>query len=123
MSAKQGYIPAFVNIGRMYSLGKGVAIDHKESIRWYRIAAENGDSGANFNLGVKYINGTGVKINYSISLMWMNLAMRHNNFTSDRQYEKIRASREKVISIMTAGEIALASKLEQKCVSNNYKGC
>jgi len=123
ISAKQGYLPAYNNIARMYSLGKGVAKDHKKSIMWYRIAAENGSSDANANIGIKYINGTGVSKNYSIALMWMNLSIRHNSFSSERVYKNVKGNREKLISYMSNDEIDLANKIEQECVSNNYKGC
>ena len=38
-------------LGRLYKDGKGVEQDHTEALKWFRLAADNGDVGAMFNLG------------------------------------------------------------------------
>ena len=48
------------NLGVMYNEGEGVPLDDKESVKWYRLAAEQGDAQAQSNLGVMYDNGEGV---------------------------------------------------------------
>ena len=35
-------------------MGQGVPQDDAEAIKWYRMAAEQGDAGAQFNLGIRY---------------------------------------------------------------------
>ena len=44
----------------MYATGEGVPQDDAEAVRWFRLAAEQGDARAQFNLGVRYDTGEGV---------------------------------------------------------------
>ena len=44
----------------MYDKGQGVPQDDKEAVKWYRLAAEQGDAYAQSNLGVTYEKGQGV---------------------------------------------------------------
>ena len=52
--------PAQFNLGMMYKRGMGVAQDHTEAVRWYRLAADQGDADGQVSLGEMYDNGTGV---------------------------------------------------------------
>ena len=56
----QGDARAQLNLGVMYENGRGVAEDHAEAAKWFRLAAEQGDAAAQYNLGVMYANGEGV---------------------------------------------------------------
>ena len=38
----------------MYDNGDGVPQDYKEAVKWYRLAAEQGDAAAQYNLGIMY---------------------------------------------------------------------
>ena len=38
----------------MYANGEGVPEDHAEAVRWFRLAAEQGDAEAQYNLGLMY---------------------------------------------------------------------
>ncbi len=49
-------------MGYAYSYGNGISVDKIESVKWYRLAAEQGDANAQFNMGVAYGNGKGVDI-------------------------------------------------------------
>ncbi|MEC9341550.1 MAG: hypothetical protein VX663_08720 [Pseudomonadota bacterium] len=42
--AESGSAAAQYNLGRMYYIGEGVAEDHAEAVKWYRMAAEQGDA-------------------------------------------------------------------------------
>lgn len=48
------------NLGLCYAKGEGVAKDPVEAVKWFRKAAEQGNSDAQNNLGVCYANGEGV---------------------------------------------------------------
>ena len=48
------YTSAQFNLGAMYGTGRGVPQDDAEAVRWYRLAAEQGNADAQFNLGVVY---------------------------------------------------------------------
>ena len=58
----------------MYGKGQGVPQDDKEAVKWYRLAAEQGDAKAQNNLGVSYDNGQGVPQDYKEALKWTKLA-------------------------------------------------
>ena len=44
----------------MYEDGAGVPQDYTEAVRFYQVAADQGNAGAQFNLGLMHANGTGV---------------------------------------------------------------
>ena len=61
-------------LGVAYYHGDGVSIDKVEAIKWYRLAANQGDADAQFNLGYAYSNGDGVSIDKVESRKWFRLA-------------------------------------------------
>jgi len=44
LAAEQGYADAQFNLGNMFTNGQGVAQDREEAIRWYRLAAAQGNA-------------------------------------------------------------------------------
>ena len=54
----------------MYDEGRGVTQDYAEAAKWYRKAAEQGDTDAQYNLGVMYDNGRGVTQDYAEAAKW-----------------------------------------------------
>jgi TPR repeat protein len=50
--------------------------NHEQAVKFFRIAAEEGDSRAQHCLGVMLIKGQGVKRNYKESFKWLNLAAK-----------------------------------------------
>ena len=58
----------------MYDKGQGVPQDHEEALKWYRLAAEQGDAVAQDNLSGMYFQGHGVPQDYVSAHMWINLA-------------------------------------------------
>ena len=55
--ADGGNVQAQLQLGRMYFLGDGVPKDEAEGLRWFRKAAEKGESQAERILGLAYENG------------------------------------------------------------------
>ena len=53
---------------------RGVAQDHAEAAKWFRLAAEQGLAQAQFNLGVLYYGGEGVEQNRAEAAKWYRLA-------------------------------------------------
>ena len=49
--AEQGNADAQFRIGRVYSSGGNVPQDYAKAVQWFRIAADQGHSGAQFHLG------------------------------------------------------------------------
>ena len=58
----------------MYLQGQGVVLNYKKAMRWFRLAAEQGDPDAQNNLGLMYAVGTGVLEDPIYALMWFELA-------------------------------------------------
>jgi len=58
----------------MYALGEGVPKDDAEAARLYRLAAEQGEAGAQFILGRMYSNGDGVPEDDVEAVRWWRLA-------------------------------------------------
>jgi hypothetical protein len=58
----------------MYWRGYGVPQDFEQALRWFRPAAERGESVAMWNLGAMYANGEGVARDYIRAHSWLNLA-------------------------------------------------
>ena len=50
LAAEQGYADAQFNLGNMFTNGQGVAQDREEAIRWYRLAAAQGNAWAKSRL-------------------------------------------------------------------------
>jgi len=58
----------------MYATGRGVPKNDTEAVRWYKMAAEQGDSEGQHGLGTAYANGQGVLRDYVIAYKWLLLA-------------------------------------------------
>ena len=53
-----------------YLLGRGLAKDHQEAVKWFLLAAEQGESGAQYNLGSMYLHGQGVPKDDAEAMKW-----------------------------------------------------
>ena len=53
--------------------------DHAEALKWFRLAAEQGDAGAQYNLGVSYDQSQGVPQDYAEALKWYRLSAEQGN--------------------------------------------
>ena len=95
--------------------GQGVVQDYAEAVRWYKLAAAQGDPSAQSNLASMYYSGKGAVQDYVRAHMWSHLATVNNN-----EYQKKRAA---IATFMTAQQIAEAQKLAQECQARNFKNC
>ncbi len=68
----------------MYDNGQGVPQDYAEAVKWYRMAAEQGDAKAQSNLGFMYDNGQGVPQDYAEAAKWFRLAAEQGD--ADAQF-------------------------------------
>ena len=98
----------------MYDNGEGIPEDDKEAVKWYRLAAEQGNAEAQYNLGTMYGNGTGVVQDFIYAHMWWNIAASNG---------VDKGNKEKVEEMMTTSDISEAQKFARECVKKNYKGC
>jgi hypothetical protein len=46
LSCSNGHLISYKNLGNCYNFGEGVEQSHEEAVKWYRMAAEQGDSSA-----------------------------------------------------------------------------
>ena len=58
----------------MYKLGKGVAQNDKEAVKWCRLAADQGHAPAQCSLGLSCERGKGVAQNGKEAVKWHRLA-------------------------------------------------
>jgi len=100
----------------MYRDGLGVAQDYAVAARWYRLAADQGDTFAQHNLGLMYANGDGVVQDYATAHMWLNIAASNGQ-------EKAREDLNNVAKIMTANTLAEAQKRARLCIESGYQDC
>jgi TPR repeat protein len=68
--ADKGHPKAEAYMGYMYEDGLGVPIDFREAARWYRLAAEHGDSYGQTRLGYLYEKGLGVPRDDALAAQW-----------------------------------------------------
>ena len=90
--------------------------DYTEAVKWYKLAAAQGNAEAQFNLGVMYYEGRGVAQDYVIAHLWLNLAAAQGNKNAE-------GNRDLVAKKMTQLQIAEAQKLARECLARKYKGC
>ena len=100
----------------MYDNGKGVPKDAAEAVRWYRLAAEQGQANAQHNLGVMYANGEGVLKDSVLAHMWSSIAGANGN-------EAARKQRDNLEDDMTRAEISRAAELARTCMASDYQDC
>ncbi|EQD52048.1 Sel1 repeat family, partial [mine drainage metagenome] len=65
--------------GLMYDKGHGVPQDYAEALKWYRLAAKQGNADAQNNLGLMYRLGQGVPRDMAEAVRWWRLAAQQRN--------------------------------------------
>ncbi len=78
--AGQGLVEGQFLLGLKYANGEGVGEDKAEAVRWYRLAAEQGDDRAQYNLGLMYANGEGVPEDQAEAARLYGLAAGQGHF-------------------------------------------
>ena len=58
----------------MYVNGWGVPKDDKQAVKWYKLAADQGNAPAQFNLGVMYDKGEGLPEDDQQAVNWYRRA-------------------------------------------------
>ena len=82
----------------MYCKGYGVAQDLEQVVKWYRLAAEQGDAIAQYNLAVSYLKGQGVAQDCEKAHMWFSRS-------ADGGDKQAVESRDKLMVKMTAVQL------------------
>jgi TPR repeat protein len=106
--------PASTSLGLMYYKGRGLPQDYAEAIKWYRLAADQGDAAAQGMLGVMYVHGEGVPQDYVQAHMWLNLAASRYPASGKVARDDAVKVRDQIASKMTPEQIAEAQKLARE---------
>ncbi len=77
--AIEGDAAAQFNLGLLYSEGKGVPVDYRQSAFWYRKGAEQGHTGAQYNLAHLYLDGHGVDKDPAQATHWWRQAAQRGH--------------------------------------------
>jgi len=67
------------NIGAMYGQGHGVPQNYHEAMRWFQMAASQGNASAQCNIGVLFEMGRGVPQDYLEAMKWFQRAAAQRN--------------------------------------------
>ena len=70
-----------------YQHGDGVAQSIAAAVKWWRLAAEQGDAKAQWNLAAMYATGQGVARDMSKAMHWCKLAADQGNPDAQRQLQ------------------------------------
>ena len=71
--------------------------DYAEAVKWYRLAAEQGDADAQDKLGVTYAGGEGVPQDYAEAVRWYRLAAEQGHYHAENNFAcsvRLRRGRE-----------------------------
>ena len=136
----------------MYDYGEGVPLDDKEAIKWYRLAAEQGNAKAQYNLALMYDNGEGVPQDYKEAIKWYRLAAEQENakaqtnlgilyeygngviqdntmahmwynIASANGDEDAGGYRDERAGLMTPADISKAQAMARECMNSGYTTC
>jgi TPR repeat protein len=67
----------------MYEKGQGVPQDYAQAIKWYRLAAEQGEADAEFNLGIMYFYGRGLPQDHAEAIKWFQGAAEQGHASAE----------------------------------------
>jgi TPR repeat protein len=99
---------AQTSLGAMYANGQGVPKDDAQAVKWYRLAADQGDASAQTSLGAMYANGIGVPRDDVLAYMWSNLGAAGGNELGGKNRDTVLAPR------MTLADISEAQRLSRE---------
>jgi len=92
-----------------YDKGQGVPQDYREALKWYRLAAEQGNAAAQNNLGTMYERGLGVPQDKVLAYALYNLSA-----AGDPPSNKAISNRDAIAKEMTPREIEAGQALTRE---------
>jgi TPR repeat protein len=79
LSALQNYSGAQYNLGLMYHLGRGIAINYEVASKWFLLAAHQGHWLAQYYIGTMYLYGKGVTEDFEEAIKWYKLCAKQGD--------------------------------------------
>lgn len=76
--AAKGNVDAAYNLAVIHQHADGVPLDYAAALRWYRLAADQGDKVAQFQIGLMYQNGQGVAADEAEAHRWFTMHRKHH---------------------------------------------
>jgi hypothetical protein len=136
----------------MFTNGTGVPENDAEAVRWYRLAAEQGNASAQYNLGNMYDSGEGVPENDAEAVRWYRLAaeqglsaaqlnlgysyangegVQQNNVRAYVWWsagaaqgdENARGNRDIISDRLTPDQLARGQEMATRCFESDYQDC
>jgi hypothetical protein len=104
----------------MHDTGRGVARNSAEAVRWYRLAAVQGNAAAQVNLGTSYATGEGVRRDHSRAYLWLSLAVDASEF-GDRA-DRLKA-RDALMPHLSSTQRARVQTQATRCKASGFKDC
>jgi hypothetical protein len=90
--ADNGDTESQYKLGKMYTEGAGVSIDHAKATEAFKSAAAQGHAKAEYKLGLHYYEGTGVIQNRKTACKWFKAAAEQNHPAAQYYLGKMYAS-------------------------------
>lgn len=97
-------------------MGQGVKQSYEEAVKWYRLAAAQGEAMAQVNLGYMYATGQGVGLDELRALMWFYIA-------ADSGDAKALDLRERSSKAMKPEQVSQAQRMARECQKRKLIGC
>jgi len=139
-------------VGLMYENARGVPKDYAEAMKWFSLAARQGNANAQERLGIMYENARGVPKDYAEAMKWFSLAARQGNANAQERlgimYEnglsvlqdyvlslmwynvggingatRSKRNSEYTATIMTSTAVEKAQAMARECISSAYEKC
>ena len=114
--ARQVELTAQIELANAYRKGIGATQDYKTAVKWFTLAAEQGNALAQYNLGRLYYLGKGVPKNLVYAHLWAKQA-------SSNGFEMAAELTDLLTELMTENQIEKAKRLEKECLIDQYKSC
>jgi len=110
--AAAGNPSAQATLGMMYNQGAGVVQDFQQAMKWWKLAAAQGNALAQINLGLRY----SVTQDFVRAGMWLNVAGAQGYPRADEFWSAVAVR-------MTKDQIAQAQALARICIASHFKQC
>lgn len=114
-------------LGKAFEEGIGTNIDYIQSLKWYEVAAKNGDVESMYSAGVFYNKGRGVPIDYCKAVKWYSMAAdkgfspaQHNLANRYWNGDCVEKDHKKAIKLFTKA-MNNGYKLSKEALSQIYK--
>ena len=111
----------------MYYKGEGVPQDYTEAMKWYRLAAEQGNAVGQYNLGLMYRKGEGVPQDDAEAVKWYSLAAEQGYYKAQHNLAAVQGhkgamkNRDIIKKEMSSAQIAEGQKLSRELLKRISK--